>query len=111
MGGFYDYFVVLVLMLYLGFNFQSNLSYDATLEVLSLLSVNDLGRLAQVSKETNAMADDSVVWRRMCRELELEWVKVLNKDQSQVPKLQSEEDWKDAFHKGKHFFGLLVHAI
>jgi len=82
-----------------GFTFLPNLSYDAMLEVLSQLDVNDLGRLAQVSKETNTLADDSVVWRRLCRGLEEDWSRVLHKDQAQVPKLQSEEDWKIAFHK------------
>jgi len=82
-----------------GFTFLPSLSYDAMLEVLSLLSVHDLGRLAQVSKETNSLADDDVVWRRLCRQLELEWAKVLSKDVSLVPKVQSEEDWKGAFQK------------
>jgi len=79
--------------------FLPSLSYDATLEVLSLLSVQDLGRLAQVSKESNFLADDDVVWRRLCRQLELEWAKVLNKHVSLVPKVLLEEDWKGAFQQ------------
>jgi len=81
-----------------GFTFLPSLSYDAMLEVLALLSVQDLGRLAQVSKESNFLADDDVVWRRLCRQLEIDWAKVLNKDISLVPKVQSEDDWKGAFN-------------
>jgi len=82
-----------------GFTFLPSLSYDAMLEVLSLLSVQDLGCLAQVSKESNFLADDDVVWRRLCRNLEVEWAKVLNKPVSLVPKIQPTEDWKCAFQK------------
>jgi hypothetical protein len=80
-----------------GFDFLYPLSYDAMLEVLSLLSVQDLGRLAQVSKEVNTLADDEVVWRRLCRLLEFDWVKVLNK--GVVPKIESNGDWKDTYRK------------
>jgi len=82
-----------------GFTFLPSLSYDAMLEVISLLSVRDLGRLAQVSKESNFLADDDVVWRRLCRALEHEWAKVLSKHVSLVPKLEIEENWKGAFQK------------
>jgi len=82
-----------------GFTFLPSLSYDAMLEVLSLLSVQDLGRLSQVSKESNFLADDDVVWRRLCRQLEVEWARVLSKHISLVPKVNSEEDWKGAFQK------------
>jgi len=58
--------------------FLPSLSYDALLGVLSLLSVQDLGRLAQVSKEAKELAHDGVVWRRMCRELEEEWCKLFS---------------------------------
>jgi hypothetical protein len=52
-----------------------------------------------VSKDSTFIADDEVVWRRLCRELELEWAKVLNKPVSLVPKMQLEADWKGAFQK------------
>lgn len=54
------------------------LTYDALLGVLSLLSVQDLGRLAQVSKEAKEVSQDEVVWKRLCRELEGEWIKLFN---------------------------------
>jgi len=82
-----------------GFTFLPSMTYDAMLEVLSLLSVKDLGRLAQVSKDTRSLADDSILWRRLCRSLEAEWARVLNKDISVVPKLVSVPDWKIAFHQ------------
>jgi hypothetical protein len=77
------------------------------LEVLSLLSVQDLGRLAQVSKESNFLADDDVVWRRLCRQLELQWAKVLNKDASLIPRVQPEDDWKGAFNLGMFTFSVV----
>lgn len=73
------------------------------LEVLSMLSVQDLGRLAQVSKESSSIVDDDCVWRRLCRTLELEWTKVLNKPLSQVPKVQTEDGWKGQFQQGVFF--------
>jgi hypothetical protein len=82
-----------------GFVFLCSLSYDAMLEVLSLLSVEDLGHLSQVSKEANALADDDVVWRRLCRGLEIQWSKLLNRPVSMVPKIQSNERWKDTYRK------------
>jgi len=81
------------------------------LEVLSLLSVQDLGRLSQVSKDTQFLADDGVLWRRMCRSLEAEWAKVLNKDISAVPKLISEPDWKLAFYKEKERINLAAKYV
>jgi len=84
-----------------GFTFLPTLTYDAMLEVLSLLSVQDLGCLAQVSKESNFLADDAVVWRRLCRGLEAEWSKVLSKPLSSVPKVDSSDDWKTSFQKEK----------
>jgi len=82
-----------------GQNILSGLTYDALLEVISLLNPQDLGRLSQVSKCSNMLAEDAIVWRRLCRSLEGEWAKVLKKDISQVPKLISEEDWKCAFQR------------
>jgi len=81
-----------------GFTFMPALTYDAMLEVLSLLNVNDLGRLAQVSRETNNLADDGMVWRKLCHGLEEEWVKLIIKD-AQVPKVNSADDWKNAFQQ------------
>jgi len=58
--------------------FLPTLSYDALLDVLSFLEVKDLGRLAQVSRCAKELAQDDVVWRRLCRELEGEWAKLLS---------------------------------
>jgi len=81
-----------------GFTFMPSLTYDAMLEVLSQLSVDDLGRLAQVSRETNTLADDGMVWRKLCRELEADWGKVLNKDVP-VPKVHAADNWKASFQQ------------
>jgi hypothetical protein len=81
-----------------GSAFLSTLSYDAMLEVLSMLSVQDLGRLAQVSKEANILADDDVVWRQLCRGLESRWALLISKSAT-VPKIQSNGLWKDTFKK------------
>lgn len=70
------------------------LTYDAILEVLSLLSVRDLGRLAQVSREANTLVDDDLVWRRLCRDLEVQWSKLLRRNVDQVPTIVSSPDWK-----------------
>jgi len=65
--------------------FLPSLTYDALLGVLSLLNVQDLGRLAQVSKEAKEVAQDDVVWKRLCRDLEGEWGKLFTLQASAVP--------------------------
>jgi len=75
----------------------NSLSYDAMLEVISLLNAQELGRLAQVSREAQSVADDEVVWRRCCRELQQEWVKILGKSVP-PPEISADDDaWKDTF--------------
>jgi len=72
------------------------LSYDAMLEVLSLLSIQDLGRLGRVSHNAREFADDEIVWRRLCRKLEGGWSKVL-RDPSQQQAIEASGLWKETF--------------
>lgn len=74
----------------------NSLSYDAMLEVLSRLSVHELGRLARVSQSARDFADDEIVWRRLCRQLEGDWTKIL-KNPSQQQAIQTTGLWKDTF--------------
>jgi hypothetical protein len=75
----------------------NSLSYDAMLEVLSHLSVQELGRLSSVSQNARNIADDEVVWRRLCRQIEGDWSKYL-RDPSQQRALDvSSGTWKDMF--------------
>lgn len=76
---------------------MNSLTYDAILEVLSRLSVADLGRLAQVSREANALVDDRAVWRRLCRGLDAQWAKIINRPIHQVPRVLCSADWKETF--------------
>jgi hypothetical protein len=72
------------------------LTYDAMLEVLSHLSVQELGRLGRVSQSARDYADDEIVWRTRCRSLEGDWSKVLRNPQ-QPRSIQSTGEWKDTF--------------
>jgi len=74
----------------------NSLSYDAMLEVLSHLSVQELGRLGRVSQNARDFADDEIVWRRLCRQIEGDWSKIL-RDPSQQQSLQATGSWKDLF--------------
>jgi hypothetical protein len=75
----------------------SSLSYDSMLEVLSHLSVQELGRLSCVSQNARSIADDEVVWRRLTRQIEGDWSKIL-RDPSQQRALEaSSVAWKDMF--------------
>lgn len=75
----------------------NTLSYDAMLEVLSHLSVQELGRLGRVSQNAREMADDEIVWRRLCREMEGEWSKIV-KDPSQQQSMEASCGvWKDTY--------------
>lgn len=74
----------------------NTLSYDAMLEVLSHLSVQELGRLSRVSQNARDFADDEIVWRRLCRGLESDWSKIL-RDPSQQESIETEGAWKDMF--------------
>lgn len=74
----------------------NSLSYDAMLEVLSHLSVQELGRLSRVSQNARDFADDEVVWRRLCRQVEGDWSKIL-RDPSQQQALEASGPWKDMF--------------
>jgi len=82
-----------------GFEFLSSLSYDAMLEVLDLLTVQELGRFAQVSKESHAIACDDVVWRRLCRGLEVKWSTLINRPVSMAPKIHHSDNWRESFHQ------------
>jgi len=75
----------------------SSLSYDAMLEVLSHLSVQELGRLSRVSQNARNIADDEVVWRRQCRQIEGDWSKILRDPSQQRALDASNETWKDMF--------------
>jgi len=74
----------------------NSLSYDAMLEVLSHLSVQDLGRLSSVSHSARDFADDEIVWRRLCRQIEGDWTKILRNPSQQQP-LEASGSWKDTF--------------
>jgi len=74
----------------------SSLSYDAMLEVLSHLSVQELGRLGRVSQNARDFADDEIVWRRLCRQIEGDWSKIL-RDPSQQRAIEANGAWKDMF--------------
>jgi len=74
----------------------NSLSYDAMLEVLSHLSVQELGRLSRVSTNAKDFADDEIVWRRMCRQMEGDWSKIL-RDPSQQRTIEAEGAWKNMF--------------
>eukprot|EP00026_Physarum_polycephalum_P010308 Phypoly_transcript_10466.p1 GENE.Phypoly_transcript_10466~~Phypoly_transcript_10466.p1 ORF type:complete len:162 (+),score=21.69 Phypoly_transcript_10466:146-631(+) len=74
----------------------NSLSYDAMLEVLSHLSVQELGRLSRVSQNAREFADDEIVWRRLCRQVEGDWSKIL-RDPSQQQPLEASGPWKDMF--------------
>lgn len=80
----------------------NSLSYDAMLEVLSHLSVQELGRLSRVSQNARSIADDEVVWRRLCRQLEGDWSKILRDPSQQRALDASNETWKDMFKTGMH---------
>lgn len=75
----------------------NSLSYDAMLEVLSHLSVQELGRLSRVSQNAKCIADDEVVWRRLARQLEGDWSKILRDPSQQRALDASNETWKDMF--------------
>lgn len=77
-------------------NVLNCLSHDAMLEVLSHLSVQELGRLSRVSQNARDFADDELVWRRLCRQVEGDWSKIL-RDPSQQQSLEACGSWKDMF--------------
>jgi len=74
----------------------SSLTYDAMLEVLSHLSVQELGRLSSVSQNAREFADDEIVWRRLCRQVESDWSKIL-RDPTQQQPIEATGTWKDMF--------------
>jgi len=79
-----------------GATILNSLSYDAMLEVLSHLSVQELGRLSRVSQSARDFADDEIVWRRLCRQVEGDWSKVL-RDPAQQRVIEASGPWKDMF--------------
>lgn len=79
------------------------LTYDAILEVLSHLSVQELGRLGRVSQSARDFADDEILWRTRCRSLEGDWSKVL-RDPSQQRPIQACGLWKDTFRAERQRF-------
>jgi hypothetical protein len=85
-----------IMTLMTGSTVFNSLSYDAMLEVLSHLSVQELGRLGRVSQNARDFADDEIVWRRMCRQIEGDWSKIL-RDPSQQQSLQATGSWKELF--------------
>jgi len=56
-----------------GVSFLAYLNYDMQLEVCSFLSVQDLGRLACVSKDAKLIAEDDSVWRTLVKNLIQQW--------------------------------------
>lgn len=80
-----------------------SLTYDALFEVLSLVSVSDLGKLAQVSRETKLVAEDQLVWRNRCRGLETEWTKAISQGNA-TPSFSVHDDntWKNLFRDEHH---------
>jgi len=82
-----------------GHCFFTALSYDAVLAVLSFLSVHDLGRLAQVSREARHYAEDDVVWRGLCKALEPRWMDALKRPAHLVPRVYARpSEWKRMYH-------------
>jgi hypothetical protein len=79
-----------------GTTMLNSLSYDAMLEVLSHLSVQELGRLSRVSQGAREFADDEIVWRRLCRQVEGDWSKIL-RDPAQQQPIEATGSWKDMF--------------
>jgi len=78
---------------------MSALSYDAILAILSLLSVPDLGILAQVSRDARQLAEDDFVWRQLCKGLEVRWSQTLNRPMHMVPKIWARpSEWKRVYH-------------
>jgi len=84
----------------------SSLSYDSMLEVLSHLSVQELGRLSRVSQNARSIADDEVVWRRLCRQVEGDWSKILRDPSQQQALDASNAAWKDLFKTERQRFDL-----
>lgn len=74
----------------------NTLSYDSMLEVLSHLSVQELGRLGRVSQGARDFADDEILWRSRCRGLEGDWSKVL-RDPAQQKPINTNGLWKNTF--------------
>jgi len=74
----------------------NSLTYDAMLEVLSHPSVQELGRLSRVSQNAREFADDEIVWRRLCRQLEGDWNKIL-RDPTQQRAIEANATWKEMF--------------
>jgi len=74
----------------------NTLTYDSMLEVLSHLSVQELGRLGRVSQSARDFADDEIVWRSRCRALEGDWSKVVRDPAHHNPIIASGL-WKDTF--------------
>jgi len=79
----------------------NSLTHDAMLEVLSHLSVQELGRLGRVSQTARDFADDEIVWRSRCRALEGDWRKVVRDPAMQRPIVASGL-WKDTFRAERH---------
>eukprot|EP01113_Clastostelium_recurvatum_P026662 TRINITY_DN319_c0_g1_i2.p1 TRINITY_DN319_c0_g1~~TRINITY_DN319_c0_g1_i2.p1 ORF type:complete len:259 (-),score=53.47 TRINITY_DN319_c0_g1_i2:90-866(-) len=79
--------------------FFTSLSYDSVLAVLSFLSVHDLGRLAQVSREARLYAEDDYVWRGLCKALEPRWMDALKRPAHMVPRVYARpSEWKRMYH-------------
>lgn len=74
----------------------NTLTYDAMLEVLSHLDVQELGRLARVSQGAKDFADDEILWRSRCRALEGDWSKIL-RDPAQQRPISASGLWKNTF--------------
>jgi hypothetical protein len=85
----------------------SSLSYDAMLEVLSHLSVQELGRLSCVSQNARSIADDEVVWRRLCRQIEGDWSKIIRDPSQQQALDASSVSWKDMFKTETQRFAII----
>jgi len=85
----------------------SSLSYDAMLEVLSHLSVQELGRLSCVSQNARFIADDEVVWRRLCRQIEGDWSKIIRDPSQQQALDASSVSWKDMFKTETQRFAII----
>lgn len=75
----------------------NTLTYDAMLEVLSHLSVQELGRLSSVSQNARDFADDEIVWRRLCRQVEGGWSKIIRDPAQQQALDASSGAWKDMY--------------
>lgn len=81
-----------------GVSFFLFLNYDALLEVCSYLSVKDLGRLARVSHEAKALADDDAVWRPLVKGIIQQWANLRYRPKTLPTIRVRTNEWKKVYN-------------